>query len=169
MNLQADCEVVCACCTNQETCPGDPVRTQLQNTLAGVAFDGGQSLMTPGTPQNRAFEWLVASPGLSALTEYQVIERYSLVTLYYSTVGDSWDNRTGWLTDPDVCNWYPIEIGDPPQSVCDQNGFVDALVLRRNNLVGTIPPELAHMTSLCKFVYEIQWKTIPLLAFVVVF
>lgn len=162
-NLEVDCEVGCSCCTNRDSCnvtmapslapvAGDnPVQTRLQDLLVGIAFDGGQSLMTPGTPQNKAFEWLASSPGIASYTDYRLIERYGLATLYYSTGGESWVNQTGWLVDPDVCNWYPRSIGETMLSICAGSGDLGVVLLNRNNLVGTLPPELAHMTSLCTY------------------
>lgn len=195
VNLEADCEVGCNCCTNQAECTSSPSRApvttsaptstvtmapvigatfqptgmvtnqtsrmQLQSLLAGIAFDGGQSLMTAGTAQNRAFEWLASNPGVSSYSDYRLTERYALATLYFSTRGDSWDNQTGWLVDPDVCNWYPITFGNQQTSICDQNGDVAVLFLQENKLVGMLPPELAHMTSLGKY-YEdakkLSWR-----------
>jgi hypothetical protein len=73
-------------------------------------------LLTSGTPQNRAFEWLLdidpaqVCPG-EALN---VVQRYVLALLYYSTAGENWDECGGgvscptvpYLSDLNVCLWY---------------------------------------------------------------
>ena len=79
-----------------------------------------------------------------------MIDRYALATLYYSTGGENWNNQTGWLVDPDVCNWYPQVVSTPPTSICADNGDVLFMSLGNNVLVGTLPVELMHMPSLGK-------------------
>ena len=130
--------------------PNSQVRTQLQNLLVAISVDGGQNLRSPGTAQNRAFEWLANFPAVSTFSRAGLIDRYALATLYYSTGGENWNNQTGWLVDPDVCNWYPQVVSTPPTSICADNGDVLFMSLGNNVLVGTLPVELMHMPSLGK-------------------
>jgi hypothetical protein len=120
------------------------VLTQL---LSSESFDGGAALRTPSTPQNKALNWLAENAALSSYSDRKKIQRYVLATLYYSTSGDNWVNKFGWLSDRDECEWY----NDAEGPFC-VGGFVGELDLHGpNGLAGTIPPELALLSnSLCK-------------------
>ncbi|MCY3989190.1 MAG: Ig-like domain-containing protein, partial [Gammaproteobacteria bacterium] len=39
-------------------------------------------------------------------------DRAALVALYESAGGDNWVNRTNWLSDEPMAEWYGIQIGD---------------------------------------------------------
>ncbi len=66
-------------------------------------------------------------------------QRDVLVALYNATDGGNWTNNTNWLTDNDISSWYGVGVSD---------GSVTALNLWENNLRGTIPPELCHLSNL---------------------
>lgn len=88
----------------------EPVTTTtiqgLSELLSSVSLDGGTALGTPLTAQNNAFKWLSTDRGaLGKHGDTRLIQRYALVTLYYSTHGDDWMNSTGWLGDSDECDW----------------------------------------------------------------
>ena len=53
-----------------------------------------------------------------------------LVALYDSTHGDSWYNRTNWLTSQPISDWYGITVTDTS---------VTGISLNRNNLYSKIP------------------------------
>ncbi len=65
-----------------------------------------------------------------------------MISLYRSTGGDSWRDRTGWLGKAGTeCSWRGV--------VCDSAGTgVTELHLASNGLAGGIPPELAGLTRL---------------------
>jgi Leucine-rich repeat (LRR) protein len=67
-------------------------------------------------------------------TEYQ-----ALLILFDETGGTEWYEASGWLSDPNPCNWFGV--------TCD-NGAVAELNLPDNNLSGTIPPEISLLTYL---------------------
>ena len=121
----------------------------LVQLLSSVSFDGGAALQTPSTPQNHAAIWLANNTNLDTYSDAKKIQRYVLATLFYSTNGDGWNNNTGWLTDEDECSWY----NKANEAFC-VNGSVfelDMYDLERktaNNLVGTIPNELALLSTL---------------------
>jgi hypothetical protein len=120
----------------------------LVELLEEVSSDGGAALSTPSTPQNRALNWLAGNANLDSYSNERKIQRYSLATFYFATNGDDWVQNTGWLSDSDECVWYNRD-GDW-SSFCSDNGLVEALFLWNNNLNGTIPPEIALVTSLSK-------------------
>lgn len=62
----------------------------------------------------------------------------ALVALYDSTDGANWTNNSNWLTGP-VSTWFGITV---------EYGRVYRVDLSLNNLVGTIPPEIGHLTAM---------------------
>jgi hypothetical protein len=125
--------------------------------LSSVSFDNGTALQTPSTPQNDALIWLANNTNLDSYSEEKKIQRYVLAVLYYSTNGDRWFDNSGWLSNGDECNWYTLA----ESSFCINGSvveldFYDGDTSRGNNLVGTIPNELALLShSLGKFVFGI--------------
>jgi hypothetical protein len=78
-------------------------------------------LLTSGTPQNRAFEWILdGDPAQVCPGEtLNLVQRYVLALLFYSTGGENWDECGGnvscpsvpYLSGSNVCSWY--------NTVCD--------------------------------------------------
>mmetsp|Transcript_22794 Transcript_22794/g.53806 ORF Transcript_22794/g.53806 Transcript_22794/m.53806 type:complete len:2494 (+) Transcript_22794:244-7725(+) len=114
---------------------------ELLNLLGGASADNGRALVARDSPQNQAYFWLVGT-NYTALTDERKIQRYALVTLYYSTAGESWNGRGGWLSEDDECNWSFAE------TPCNPSGVVVTLDLAFNHLQGEIPPEIAMLTEL---------------------
>ncbi len=63
----------------------------------------------------------------------------ALADLYNATNGPNWTNKTGWLTDCNLCGWYGIGC---------TNGRVTTLNLVNNGLQGSIPMSLSGLTNL---------------------
>jgi hypothetical protein len=126
--------------------PPEELPQELVQLLSSVSFDGGTALQTPSTPQNHAAIWLANNTNLDTYSDAKKIQRYVLATLFFSTHGDGWDNNTGWLTDEDECSWY----NKANEAFC-VNGSILELdmsdVDKGNNLVGTIPNELALLST----------------------
>lgn len=123
-----------------------PKRKQTQdliNLLSAVSPDNGTALLTPSTPQNNALNWLLGNADRSYSDERK-IQRYALATLYYITNGSSWRENFEWLSDTDECGWYSRK---PTCSF----GSVVVLNLADNNLVASMPPEIALLTKLGEF------------------
>ena len=68
-----------------------------------------------------------------------VSECEALVALYNSTNGSNWIDRTNWLTNNQPDTWFGVTVG---------SGHVTELSLYNNNLTGSIPSELASLSSL---------------------
>ncbi len=66
-------------------------------------------------------------------------ERDVLEILYAALGGDAWNMSTHWLALNQICAWYGIGC---------RAGHVNAIQLTNNNLVGTIPEEIACLTHL---------------------
>lgn len=70
-------------------------------------------------------------------------ERLALSALYDKTDGRNWKERAGWKTAPGTeHSWYGITCNPP------DNNKVLEIVLRNNNLKGTLPAELGDLESL---------------------
>jgi hypothetical protein len=127
--------------------PTSATLPDLIELLSLVSPDGGTALATPLTPQNKAVNWLaVNNTNLDSYSDKRKIQRFALGVLYYSTNGTNWSNNTGWLTNENECDWYHASSF----SFCDDNGTIVDLDLyddSGNNLVGTIPMELALLSD----------------------
>jgi hypothetical protein len=132
-----------------------PPKDPLSELLSSASSDGGVALADPSTPQNMALTWLAGDPNLANYTVQEVIQRYALATLYYTTKGDSWNSNDDWLSDKDACDkWYNND-GNDMSVDCTSDGAVSELDLRENNLEGVIPPEIGMLSdSLGKSVVE---------------
>jgi hypothetical protein len=122
-----------------------PATDDLQGLVASFSLDGGVALLGTGTPQRRALNWLSGNQFLSAYSVKQIIQRYVMATIYYSTLGEGWDNMKLWLSDADECMWYSSETD---YEVCNSYGELDEIDLDANGLSGSLPwRELAILSS----------------------
>ena len=69
------------------------------------------------------------------LSDQEIIE-----ILYGETGGENWTNTTNWLSNEPLDEWFGVEA--------DDSGNVTQLSLAENNLVGSIPLELAGLGGL---------------------
>lgn len=67
-------------------------------------------------------------------------DREALVALYEAANGDDWSDNDLWLSAAPLGTWYGVTT--------DEDDRVIALELAENELRGTIPPELTHLTRL---------------------
>lgn len=114
----------------------------LEFTQLGLReFDySGTRLCTPPEPSFR--EWLstIAVVQVAGVECAPLSDRTVLEALYEATDGENWVASDGWMTDEPLGNWYGVGV--------DEAGRVTALSLRSNNLAGSIPAELGHLTEL---------------------
>ena len=89
--------------------------------------------ITSGDPHTATVT--IHGPGTGLVTDREVLE-----ALYHATGGPAWSNRTNWLSEAPLSDWFGVGT--------DGNGQVTILSLRDNQLSGTIPPELSGLTSL---------------------
>ena len=97
MALQDASQLRCQCNLCAQTSVTTTVLQQLIDLLSSSCFDGGTALKTQGIPRNEALKWLGKNTNLSAYSNSQRVQRYSLATIYYSMNGDRWENNTNWL------------------------------------------------------------------------
>jgi hypothetical protein len=135
---------------------------ELESLLISVSFDNGKALQNQSTPQNNALNWLANNnTNLDTYSNVTKIQRYALATLFYSTNGISWGGKDEWMSNTNECLWYNSGF-----SVCT-NGSVDTLSLESNNLIGTIPNELALLSNLCES--SIVWLLVGMIVLSCVF
>ena len=67
-------------------------------------------------------------------------DRKVLEALYEATGGPAWSDRTNWMSDAPLSDWFGVYT--------DRDGRVTSLRLSQNGLRGEIPPDLADLTNL---------------------
>ncbi len=120
---------------------GEPA--SLLDFLRENSFDGGDALKEFSSPQYRAYSRLSESNRMGEYSEQQVLQRYSMATLYYATNGDKWLNNNSWLRDESECTWFG-KTGSKER--CNDQGELMHLELDLNNLHGSLPPELGLLS-----------------------
>jgi len=84
---------------------------------------------------------LVCATAAPVIAQVFPEERTALVALYNNTNGANWTNKTKWLGVVGTeCTWFGV--------TCGSNDSVIELSLPSNNLVGTLPQELASLNAL---------------------
>jgi hypothetical protein len=115
----------------------------LLKMLTSVSSDGGASLQDPTSPQFNAMEWIRTPVNSGIYTDRRFLARYALATFYYSTHGEKWENSEQWLTQAHECDWFSYNADTPS---CDEDMNIIEIDLSRNNLRGTLPPELTLLS-----------------------
>ena len=93
-----------------------------------ITFIQSKSALTSfsnSTPQRQALEWILTDTYSSeGLSDYRLLQRFALATLYYSTNGTEWRNGGGWLEPTNECEWGGSE---DHQFGCSQESMVQRL------------------------------------------
>lgn len=101
-----------------------------------------------GIEQMNNGDGILLGQGVGTPNSYSCADHYSgdrltecqaLVDLYISTRGDNWSDHINWLTASDYCEW---------RFVTCENQRVRNLVIRRNNLYGSIPSSIGNLHQL---------------------
>lgn len=105
---------------------GDTIDDATVDTAGVVTSVGFGSTRVSATHKSATAEATVevALP----LTDREILEIF-----YEAAGGDGWTDNTNWLSNKDLDEWYGVGA---------YQGKVSDLSLWKNNLVGTIPPEL---------------------------
>jgi hypothetical protein len=120
-----------------------PTSTPLLDFLKESSPDSGEALNMTSSPQFKAFSWLSDNNFLTEYSEKQLLQRYSMATLYYATNGDQWLVNTFWLSDRPECTWFG-KTGSKRR--CNARGELMHLELDLDNLNGSLPPELGLLS-----------------------
>ena len=119
------------------------------------SFDDGESVVlgfrrplpsgvTAGDPDTATVR--IIDPGTEGMTDREVLE-----ALYHATGGPDWINRTDWLSDAPLSEWFGV--------VTDGSGRVTRLTLPGNQLSGAIPPALGRLTQLQSLDLAQRWDS----------
>ena len=77
------------------------------------------------TAVGQAFEWLDGfDQDTDPCTYPTVVPRFSMAVFFYSTGGESWTRRDGWLSPTPECDWYQV-------SCDDDDGLVTGITLSK--------------------------------------
>lgn len=134
----------------------------LRDVIVDNRISDSEELNNEHSPQYKALNWMSYEdlhPGLGYLSVgsdetavRKTIQRYALAVTYYATNGPGWNYQLNFLSNKDECEWnsklenYFIGAG-----VCNDNGFITALALWSNNLMGALPQELGALNTLTTF------------------
>ena len=100
---------------------------------------GGTSLCTV---RDEGFQaWLAAIPTRGGEFVACNEERSDLMKMFEAMGGENWTRSTNWGTSAALEEWYGIAVDD-------ETGRVTEIDLNRNNLSGTIPPEIRFFPEL---------------------
>ncbi len=87
------------------------------------------------------------TPGVALVEVFRIAsdgeespDRETLTAFYNAMDGANWTDRTNWLSDEPLGEWYGVTV--------DDNGRVIELGLDENQLSGPIPPELGSLANL---------------------
>lgn len=74
-----------------------------------------------------------------------MVSRFALASCFLSWYNykKPWTTMEGWMSDANVCDWYGI--------TCNENNEVITISLENNNLLGSIPTQLALLDHLSRF------------------
>jgi len=101
----------------------------------------GAIILEADSPQNRALTWILYEDGMNLSHESSnLVQRYTLMVLYFSMSGDHWINKDGYGTDRHECDWYGTR--------CIRKEAVARIQLENNNLVGKLPQEIGFLSQL---------------------
>ncbi|GAX11797.1 hypothetical protein FisN_7Lh180 [Fistulifera solaris] len=135
---------------------GDPLNTVpppetialLDATLRTVTPDYDNLTLNQTSHYYQARQWMLFQDLLreDVIREgsFWVIQRYVLVLFYYSLNGDQWfdsDNETFLIRDTSECQWAGVSCSEDDEAVI-------TLHMPFNNLTGTLPSELGHLSKL---------------------
>ena len=121
----------------------DDQRAILQSQLAYLSSDPSV-LERNVSPQGLALDWLTneildGTDG-DMMDDSRIEARYALATLFFATAGSKWTDSTRFITSAHECDWKGVS--------CNSDLIPTHLDFQENNLLGSIPEEIAVLTAL---------------------
>mmetsp|Transcript_7782 Transcript_7782/g.16190 ORF Transcript_7782/g.16190 Transcript_7782/m.16190 type:complete len:429 (-) Transcript_7782:239-1525(-) len=133
-------------------CPtGESVDERIQLLeVAAEAVSGAALLDVPGSPQNRALQFIREESGNCDFDgSCGAMQRYISAVIYYALDGDEWKNNEGWLgAGVDECDWFSQFEEERHGLRCDENMCIREIHLGNNTLSGEIPTEINKLDAL---------------------
>ena len=99
----------------------------------------------PATPAPTDSAWIDGLPFEWGGSVEQ--DRQALTAIYHAMGGPNWNNNDNWLTDAPLDQWHGLYVWE---------GRVVGLVFFRNNLTGSIPPEVADLRMLVSLAINVE-------------
>ena len=142
----------------------EPLTAQLLGVLPSTVSELETEANKGSTdPHIRAASWVVLDDNYNK--ENQIVERFALAAIYYSTQGDSWIESENWFTDSSFCDaWYGITccshyaLGSSVACNGKHPDHISALELVENNLQGDFPLAVALLKDL--FILRLPWNSL---------
>jgi len=126
--------------------------------LSGISDKS--ALQDSTSPEGKASQWIIENDTMSLCPDStNLLQRYILTLLYFSTNGNEWDrcfeddsdclvpyNWTPYLSDKPECKW----VG----TFCNVDGNITGIIFKKNGMSGTLPTELTVLSFLEALVIE---------------
>ncbi|CAJ1947829.1 unnamed protein product [Cylindrotheca closterium] len=126
--------------------PAYILRTALADVTNGKTLE---AIEVNGTPQQKAFDWLLDDPNFLNYLTRRKVQRFALAVLYYSTTqpSDARESLQTWMQyESNECTWFTSWFEN--RLACGSDHIYKFLTLRNINLVGQIPSEIALLDKL---------------------
>lgn len=123
------------------------VNFRADNITKVIEGISGPTVFIESSPQYRALKWIIEVDGMVlSYSSHSLVQRYSLMVLFYSLSGETWETRHGYGSDIHECDWFGISC---------QRGFnnglnVIGISLTSNGLGGELPKEIRALDQLKK-------------------
>ena len=109
----------------------------------------GKQIYVEGSSKYKALAWL-AEDDPKHLTETshieEVLQRFVLADLYFSTSGDLWETDYHWMSKKSVCDWNDKTNG----VFCNENDQITALIMPESSLYGSIPQDFGLLSNMVR-------------------
>jgi hypothetical protein len=93
-------------------------------------------------PLNLAILWMAEAEPVVVSVD-KTVRRFILAVLFHSTGGVEWFDQSYWLTNRSACTWHGVQ--------CNSYFAIEQIQLPDNNLIGSIPKEVADFPYLRTF------------------
>eukprot|EP00529_Nitzschia_sp_RCC80_P004586 CAMPEP_0113447672 /NCGR_PEP_ID=MMETSP0014_2-20120614/4360_1 /TAXON_ID=2857 /ORGANISM="Nitzschia sp." /LENGTH=939 /DNA_ID=CAMNT_0000338837 /DNA_START=485 /DNA_END=3301 /DNA_ORIENTATION=+ /assembly_acc=CAM_ASM_000159 len=135
--------------------PSINILDSLAERLSPLSPESVSAWSNPNAPQSRAIDWLADDVQSFSFTysDRQLLQRFALATLYYSTNGIEWNTGNGgsasWLNkSTNECQWSGVEC-----KTSSNVRTIRVIRLVRRNLTGQLPPEIGLLSDTLEEIY----------------
>lgn len=100
----------------------------------------GEMLSEQNSAQNKALTWITEEDSMNlTFSSPNLLQRYTLMVIYYSLAGDQWFEKDGFGSNAHECGWFGVTC---------KNGILEIINLKHNNLQGSLPKEIGRLTRI---------------------